>query len=60
MEYEDIQKGLTEEQVAKARACKSADELVKLAEETGIELSDKQLEEIAGGGFWDCSDNYWP
>ena len=36
---------------AKALECKSADELLKLAREEGIELSDEQLDAIAGG--WD-------
>ena len=36
----------------KARACKSTDELVELAKSEGIELSDEQLDSIAGGGSW--------
>lgn len=40
---------LTEEQKAKARACTSADELIKLAKEEGIELTDEQLAAINGG-----------
>ena len=34
---------LTEEQKAKARECKTADELVKLAKEEGIDLDDAAL-----------------
>lgn len=50
--------GLTEEQKAKARACESAEELVALAEAEGIELSDDQLNAIAGGSWYSaCNDN---
>ena len=45
MKYED----LTPEQLEKARTCTSADELVALANEEGIELTDEQLEKVAGG-----------
>ena len=40
---------LTEEQKAKARECKTPEELLKLAAEEDLELSDEQLEAIAGG-----------
>ena len=40
---------LTSEQQAKARTCKNVDELVELAKEDGMELSDEELEAIAGG-----------
>ena len=50
--------GLTEEQNAKARACESAEELVALAAAEGIELSDDQLNAIAGGSWYSvCNDN---
>lgn len=48
---------LTEEQKAKARACKSADELIELAEAEGVKLTDEQLEAISGGGVWGCDEN---
>lgn len=41
---------LSPQQVAKAVG-KSPDELVELAEENGVELSQEQLEQIAGGGW---------
>ena len=55
MEFEN----LTEEQKAKARECKTAEELVKLAAEEDLDLSDEQLEAVAGGRIdWaDCDDN---
>ena len=43
---------LSDELKAKARECASADELVKLAQEEGIELTDEQMESIAGGSKW--------
>ena len=49
MEYMD----LTEEQKAKVMACKTVEELIALAEAEGVELSDEQLNSIAGGdSFW--------
>ena len=52
---------LSDELKAKARECASADELVKLAQEEGIELSDEQLSGLAGGSEteWvgDCLDD---
>ena len=50
-------KSLTPEQQDKARACKTAEELVALAKSEGYELSDDELTAIAGGGSWvTCSD----
>ena len=46
----ELLKGLTEEQIAKVRACKNHDELLKLAKKEGIELTDEQLEAVSGGG----------
>jgi hypothetical protein len=44
---------LTDEQKARAMACKSAEELVALARAEGVELSEEQLDSIAGGdSFW--------
>ena len=50
-------KDLTPEQMEKARACTTADELIALAKDEGLELSDEQLEGIAGGSWDDiCTD----
>jgi hypothetical protein len=48
MNFED----LTPELQEKAKACKSPEELLALAKREGIELSDEQLEGIAGGQDW--------
>ena len=36
-------KGLTEEQLAKVKECKITEEMLALAKEEGIELTDEQL-----------------
>ena len=46
--------GLTEEQIAKVRACNSGAELIELARIEGVQLSSEQLAAITGGG---CSDS---
>ena len=50
---EELLKGLSKEQLMKAKACKSKEELLALAKEEGIELTNEQLEAVSGGG---CSD----
>ena len=40
---------LTDEQKAKAKECKTADELIALAAEEGIELPDEVFDAVAGG-----------
>ena len=47
---EDLFKGLSEEQIAKVKACKTTDELLKLAKDEGVELTDEQLAIINGAG----------
>lgn len=54
----DLLKGLTEEQIAKAKACKSQEELIALAKQEGVELTDEQLGAISGG-FCNSSDLRW-
>ena len=51
---EELLKGLTEEQIAKVKACKNQEEMLALAKQEGIELSEEQLEAV-NGGF--CSDD---
>ena len=48
----ELLKGLSDEQIAKARACKSQEELLALAKEEGIELTDEQLASVSGAGFY--------
>ena len=46
---QELLKGLTEEQIAKVKACKNQEELLTLAKEEGIELTEEQLEAVSGG-----------
>ena len=46
---EELLKGLTEEQIAKVKACKNSEEMLTVAKEEGIELSEEQLEAVSGG-----------
>ena len=46
---------LTPEQQAKVKACKTAEDVVALAEEEGYELSEAELEAVSGGMDWDCA-----
>lgn len=52
MEFKD----LTPELQEKARACKSTEELIALAEQEGYELGDDELAAISGGIEWTCKD----
>ena len=61
-----IYDSLTDEQKAKAKACKTMDELMALAGKEGIELPDEILDVVAGGSwvsliptcdFEGCSDD---
>ena len=45
----ELLKGLTEEQIAKVKACKNQEELLALAKEEGAELSEEQLQAVSGG-----------
>ena len=46
---EELLKGLSEEQIAKIKACATLEETLKVAKEEGIELTDEQLEAVSGG-----------
>ena len=54
----ELLKGLSEEQIAKVKSCKSQKELMKLAEQEGVELTDEQLQAV-NGGFCSSSDFRW-
>jgi len=56
----ELLKGLTEEQIAKIKACNSGEELSELAKAEGVELSEEQLNAISGGGLFCSSDNNCP
>ena len=46
---QELLKGLSEEQIAKVKACKNQEEILKLAKQEGIELTEEQLASISGG-----------
>ncbi len=46
----ELLKGLSKEQIAKVRECKNQEELLNLAKQEGVELTDEQLTAISGGG----------
>ena len=45
--------GLSEEMQARVSACETPKDLIALADEQGIELTDEQLQAISGGINWD-------
>ena len=49
---------LTAEQKAKLMACKNFDELMSALGSMGVELSDEQLDAVAGGGSWGGCEGY--
>ena len=49
MSKKDLLKGLSEEQIAKVKACKNSQEVLELAKAEGFELSSEQLEAVSGG-----------
>lgn len=52
---------LTDDQKAKARACKTPEQMLELAREEGYELSDEELEAVSGGAWASgCDDNECP
>ena len=53
----ELLNGLNEKQIAKAKECKSQEELLKLAKEEGIELTNEQLEAVSGGALCSSTDN---
>ncbi len=50
---QELLKGLSEEQIAKVKACKNNEEIIALAKEEGVELTSEQLEVVNGGA---CSN----
>lgn len=46
----ELLKGLTEEQIAKIREFDDVSDLIQLAKDEGVELTEEQLKAINGGG----------
>ena len=49
MNLDDIKGKLTPEQLERAKACKTPEEVLALAREEGYELTDEDLESVSGG-----------
>ena len=50
---------LTDEQKARARKCKTPEDVLALAKEEGYELSDAELAAVSGGWcIMDCAPHY--
>ena len=47
---EELLKGLTEEQIAKIKECKTTEEMMALAKKEGVTLNEEQLTAVSGGG----------
>ena len=45
---------LSDDMKVKVKACKSPEEMLELAKSEGFELTDEQLESVAGGWGYDC------
>ena len=45
---------LSPELLEKLKACKTAEEVMKLMSENDIELDDDMMEMVSGGGCWGC------
>ncbi|MBQ9003914.1 MAG: Nif11 family protein [Eggerthellaceae bacterium] len=45
---------LTPEQQEKARTCKTPEDVLALARENGIELTEEQLDAVSGGSWNEC------
>ena len=56
----ELLKGLTKEQIAKVKQCKTSKEFINLARNEGVELTDEQLQAVIGGcGGGGSSDDDW-
>lgn len=54
---EELLKGLTNEQIAKVKACANHSDLLQLAKDEGAELTDEQLDAVSGGGCGDVNNS---
>lgn len=55
MEFKD----LTPEQQERAKACKTQEEFMELADELDLDISPEQLQSISGGWKYECPRHCW-
>ena len=53
----ELLKGLTEEQIAKVKACGNTADLIQLAKDEGVELNEEQLQAVSGGACSETTNN---
>jgi len=53
----ELLEGLTEDQIAKAKACDDVNDLLQLAKDEGVKLNKEQLAAISGGNCSSTSSN---
>ena len=57
--YKEMYDGLSDDLKKKVTECKTSEELMNLAKNEGIELTDEQMNAISGGIQWSCdNDDY--
>lgn len=54
---EELFRGYSDEQIKRAKACRTTDELLELARAEGVQLTEDQLGAISGGGCSTDDDN---
>lgn len=56
--FEELLRGLTQEQIDKVRRCKNPDEILRLAKSEGVTLTEEQLKAVNGGACEDGTNNH--
>lgn len=57
MNFDDLQ---NPELQVKVKACKTPEEVLALAKEEGYELTDEELESVAGGSWFGNGEGHYP
>ena len=53
----ELLEGLTKEQIDKVMACEDTRDLLQLAKDEGVELTDEQLNAVSGGACSQTTEN---
>jgi hypothetical protein len=57
MDLSKLFENLSEEQIARAKQCKTQEEFLSLVGTEGIDLTEEQMDAFSGGAW--CSDHTW-